>query len=81
MENIIFAYKIPTTNWLNPTWRRLEKRRREELKQKRTMVSLEQAHPEATCEELAKKLGVSRNHYSVLRTKYNLPKRRKEKTK
>ena len=74
MTDLIFAYTPPETNWLNPDWRKFKMQEIYQQKQRNAMAILEERFLDATRDELAKKLGVSSNYYSVLRTKYNLKK-------
>jgi len=77
MPDIIFAYQIPDTNWLNPVWRKFEVKRLRELEHVKNIEALKTVCPGISVKKLIKKTGISYFTYYSLKNKYYLSKRRK----
>jgi len=75
MSDIIFAYQVPDTNWLNPAWRKAKKKELFEAEQKSNLIQLEAFFPNTTRKAIARKMGISHGYYRQLRKKYGLERR------
>ena len=69
MSDIIFAYRIPDTNWLNPVWARYERKRLRNLEWFSKVQLIEEKYPDISCYKKAKMLGISSSYYSYLKSK------------
>ena len=75
MSDIIFAYTIPDTNWLNPAWRRAKMKELHEIEERSNFIDLDNNFPDITHKAMAMKLGISYGYYMQLRKRYGLESR------
>jgi len=75
MSDIIFAYQVPDTNWLNPAWRKFKRKEIFESERASNFILLDKYFPDITNKEMAKKLGISEGYYRLLRKRYGLESR------
>ena len=70
MADLIFAYEVQKTNWLNPDWLKARKREIHRNDLLCQVASLEFYFPNKTNHEKAKIMGISVHYYYKLKRGY-----------